>query len=217
MAYFHHCLPSRYIHLSCLRQWQDTQRADGQHAVSCVCGICHTRWAVTTCSSQTPALACVWAKSVKRVQSHVPEGAAVHCRYRTDFQHRWRLRDKQKELASHCLEFSSAVMDMAASNPWKLLQRAFELGFFVNGLAQVQSLNPSHHPCIDVAEGALTPGHLLLSPDRQLLLVVSQLPGRMHAFHTLHCSPGRQASLALWRRLTQTPPAIRPEGHNIAP
>ena len=62
-------------------------------------------------------------------------------RYRTDFQPRWMLREKRKQLVSHCIHLSSALMDMAAADPWKLVQRAFEYGFFFNGLAQVHSFH----------------------------------------------------------------------------
>lgn len=64
-----------------------------------------------------------------------------HYRYRTDFQPRWMLREKRKQLVSHCVHVSYALMDMAAADPWKLVQRAFEYGFFFNGLAQVQCLH----------------------------------------------------------------------------
>lgn len=58
-------------------------------------------------------------------------------RYRTDLQPRRILREKQKQLVSHCVQVSGAIADMAASDPWKLVQLAFEYGFFFNGLAQV--------------------------------------------------------------------------------
>ena len=49
------------------------------------------------------------------------------------------MREKRKELVSHCIHISGTIMDMIASDPWKLVQRTFEYGFFINGLAQVQT------------------------------------------------------------------------------
>ena len=40
----HLCLGRRYIHVSCLKQWQATQRADGHLTGAGVCGVCHTRY-----------------------------------------------------------------------------------------------------------------------------------------------------------------------------
>lgn len=62
----------------------------------------------------------------------------LHCRYRTDFQPKRMLKEKQKHLLSHLKQVSGQISDMAANDPWKLIQRAFEYGFLLNGLAQVR-------------------------------------------------------------------------------
>lgn len=69
------------------------------------------------------------------------ESPSVHSsRYRTDLQPRRVLREKQKQLVSHMMQVSGQIRDMAAADPWKLLQRSLEYAFFLNGLAQVRPL-----------------------------------------------------------------------------
>ncbi len=62
----------------------------------------------------------------------------LYRRYRTEYQPKRMLREKQKHLLSNLKMVSSHVSDMAVNDPWKLIQRAFEYGFLLNGLAQVR-------------------------------------------------------------------------------
>ena len=62
---------------------------------------------------------------------------AAGCRYHTDIQRARSLKDRQRQLISHLIEVSNQISEMAADDPWKLVQRIFEYGFFFNGLAQV--------------------------------------------------------------------------------
>lgn len=80
---------------------------------------------------------CGLSCSVGRQQSSKGLPVLLYCRYRTDFQPKRMLREKQKHLLSHLKQVSGHISEMAANNPWKLIQRAFEYGFLLNGLAQV--------------------------------------------------------------------------------
>ena len=80
---------------------------------------------------------CGLSCSVGRQQSSEGLPVLLCCRYRTDFQPKRMLREKQKHLLSHLKQVSGQISEMAANDPWKLIQRAFEYGFLLNGLAQV--------------------------------------------------------------------------------
>ena len=88
--------------------------------------------------SPMPCESAWWPQvSIETKPSWVASGLAAGRRYRTDIQRARSLRERQRQLILHLREVSTQISAMAADDPWKLVQRVFEYGFFFNGLAQV--------------------------------------------------------------------------------